>query len=77
MKKQRAVGVAGCGVACLVLSGCASSRTVVITNTSDQSFEMRREGARTAITIDPGGSTTFEVFPGEPMQLNGLAIQVY
>ncbi len=78
MKKVHTPALFASGLlACAALAGCASQRTIVLTNTSDESLEMRREGAKTAITIDPGGSTTFKVAPGEPMHLNGVAIQVY
>jgi hypothetical protein len=59
------------------MTACTSTRTIVITNNADQSFEMRREGAKTAITVDPGGSTTLDVPAGQPVDLNGIVVQVY
>jgi hypothetical protein len=49
----------------------------VITNVSDQSYELRREGASTAIMVDPGGSTTVRIYEGENIDLGPLVLQVY
>ena len=73
------LGVALTGLA-LVLSaiaGCAQTRTVVVTNGTTEAFELRQDGAKTAIVVDPGGSTRLEVSEGEPIDVNGTLIQVY
>lgn len=60
-----------------VLAGCTQTRTVVITNGSDTTYRLRSEGSKTAIVVDPGGSTTIRVRAGEPMEIGDTIVQVY
>ncbi|NRA57207.1 MAG: hypothetical protein HRU13_03705 [Phycisphaerales bacterium] len=48
-----------------------------MTNGSTEAFELRKDGAKTAIVVDPGGSTRLNVSEGEPIDVNGTLIQVY
>jgi len=80
MRNQRSTAV-GRGVAILVvlscMAGCTQMRTVVITNSSSEAYELRRDGAKTAIVVDSGGSTSLRVRAGEPIDVDGAVIQVY
>ena len=75
--KTRVLAGALAGLCLICLGGCATGRTVVITNTSDQPYELRRDGAATAITVDPGGSASLEIGVGEVLDLGDTIIRVY
>ena len=76
-RSRLGVSLAGLALMLCVVVGCAQTRTVVVTNGSTEAFELRKDGAKTAIVVDPGGSTRLNVSEGEPIDVNGTLIQVY